>query len=220
MDKNTLKPRFTKTGRKMKELNHKILKNSLQQLPEYAPPPAIWDALEENLDADATLNAGLQRLPQYEPPSEIWTQIETQLAAGHPVRVVHSRRLHAGWYAAAAALALLLAGWWWWQLPEKESHATAIAVTQEVVDEQLLHMNTESEDDAFQLVQELCRSQVPVCQQPGFKTLKSELDELTEAKSELRHALGAFGDDPELHAQLARIERERSEVLRQMMAMI
>ena len=58
MDKNTLKLRFTRTGRKMKELNHKILKNSLQQLPEYAPPPAIWDALEENLDADATLNAG------------------------------------------------------------------------------------------------------------------------------------------------------------------
>ena len=209
----------------MKELNRHILIAGLQQLPEYAPPPAVWDALEENLEADAALASGIPHLPQYEPPSEIWTQIAAELAAERPLRVAHRpplarRRLHRGWYAAAAALALLLAGWWWWLLPEKNGGATAISVSQEVVDEQLLSMNTESEDDAFRLVQELCRSQVPVCEQPGFKSLKSELDELTEAKTELRHALGAFGDDPELHAQLARIERERSEVLRQMMAMI
>lgn len=209
----------------MKELNRHILKAGLQQLPEYAPPPAIWNELEESLEADAALAAGIKRLPRYEPPSEIWTQIEAQLATATTSRLTAtpSRRglFSRRWYAVAAAVALLLAAWWW-QRQSGGSLATkgAVAVTQEVADEQLLQMNAEPEDEAFQLIQNLCRSQVPVCEQPEFKTLKTELDELTEAKGELRQALGSFGDDPELHAQLARIERERSEVLRQMMAMI
>ena len=209
----------------MKELNHHILKAGLQQLPEYAPPPAIWDALEENLDADAALASGVNRLPQYEPPSEIWTQIEAQLATATTPRLsaTFSRRyrFRPAWYAVAASVALLLAAWWW-QQPAGNAVETKdlIAVTQEVADEQLLQMNAEPEDEAFQLIQHLCRAQMPVCEQAEFKTLKTELDELTEAKSELRHALGSFGDDPELHTQLARIERERSEVLRQMIAMI
>lgn len=213
----------------MKELNRHILKAGLQQLPEYAPPPAIWDALEENLDADAAQAAGVKRLPQYEPPPEIWTQIEAQLATatapGGGQRLSGALRrpglFQPGWYAVAAAIALLLAAWWWWQ-PANGSVDTkgAVVVTQEVADEQLLQMNAEPEDEAFQLIRNLCRAQMPVCEQAEFKILKTELDELTEAKSELRRALGSFGDDPELHTQLARIERERSEVLRQMIAMI
>lgn len=209
----------------MKELNRHILKAGLQQLPEYAPPPAIWHALEENLDADAALASGVARLPQYEPPSEIWTQIEAQLATATTPRLSATPgrrgRFRPVWYAVAASVALLLAAWWW-QQPSGGSVASQgiVAITREVADEQLLQMNSEPEDEAFQLIRNLCRAQAPVCEQPDFKTLKMELDELTEAKSELRQALGSFGDDPELHTQLARIERERSEVLRQMIAMI
>jgi len=214
-----------KTGM-MKELNHNILKAGLNGLPEHVPPSSVWELLKENLEADAAVAYGIQRLPLHEPPSEIWTQIEAKLAVesahrrpnAHPsAATIHLSRRH---YAAAAAIALLLAAWWFWNPGTGRPQSAALAVTQELADDQLLQANAESEDDAFQLVQELCRTQTPVCEQPEFKTLKMELDELTDAKSELREALGSYGDDPELHTQLVRIERERSAVLRQMIAMI
>lgn len=216
----------------MKELNYKHLREALDALPEYAPPAAVWEALDEALELESVLVKNIDRLPVYAPPSEIWTQIEAALpqaaiansrkssdaiAGGN--RAGHRRLLAPAVWRYAAALALLLTAWWFFG-PNTQTETPTIVTTQESVDEQLLGANAEGEDEAFQLVQELCRTQTPVCEQPEFKTLKTELEELTDAKTELREALGSYGDDPELHAQLARIERERSELLRQMMSMI
>ena len=209
-----------KLSLKMKEIHYTSLREALGRLPEHAPPAAVWAGLEEALDADAALAADMPNLPVYDPPAAIWTQIEAGLETeGRPVSKTiamwpTARRLS----AVAAALALLLAGWWYWA-PAKPSGAI-VSVHQEVVDNRLLAANTEAEDDAFGMVQELCRTEMPLCDQPEFRSLKTELDELTQAKTELKAALGNFGDDPELHAELARIERERSDVLRQMMSMI
>lgn len=216
----------------MKELNYKNLREALDALPEYAPPAAVWEALDETLELESVLVKNIDRLPEYAPPSEIWTQIEATLpqapvansrkpfdtVAGSNITGLRRLLAPAVW-RYAAALALLLAAWWFFG-PNTQTETPTIVTTQESVDEQLLSANAESEDEAFQLVQDLCRVQTPVCEQPEFKTLKTELEELTEAKTELRAALGSYGNDPELHAQLARIERERSELLRQMMSMI
>ena len=209
-----------KLNLKMKEIHYTSLREALGRLPEYIPPVAVWAGLEEALDADAALAGDIPNLPVYEPPAAIWTQIEAGLETERrPVgKTIAMWPLARRLAAVAAALALLLAGWWYWR-PATTSGAI-VSVHQEVVDNRLLAANTEAEDDAFGMVQELCRTEMPLCDQPEFRSLKTELDELTQAKTELKAALGNFGDDPELHAQLARIERERSDVLRQMMSMI
>ncbi len=95
-----------------------------------------------------------------------------------------------------------------------------ITVTQKVVDNQLLQVCREPENDAFALVDQLCRAQMPVCDLPEFKTLKTELDELTTAQHELRQALGQYADDPELVSQMVQLERERAVLLQQLMQFI
>jgi hypothetical protein len=93
-------------------------------------------------------------------------------------------------------------------------------VSQETIDHTISAAVKEPDDAAFDMVQNLCAGAAPVCNQPAFKSLKSELDELTLAKNELKQAMGAYADDPDLAAQLIRIERARSELLQQMMQMI
>lgn len=202
----------------MKELNHNTLQQAIQRLPQYEPPAGLWDALEESIDAEEQLSATAQTLPQYEPPAQVWKNLETALeqnpATRSVLRVLIFRRLMA---AAAVGLILLSA---WWLFRTDHVGAEQIVVSQEKLDEQIRASVQEKEDTAFELVQTLCQSRAPVCEEPEFKTLKSELDELTEAKESLRQALGEYGDDPSLAAQLVRIERERSGLLRQMMSMI
>ncbi|MBX2890262.1 MAG: hypothetical protein KF734_04995 [Saprospiraceae bacterium] len=202
----------------MKELNRNTLKEAIQRLPQYEPPAGLWDALEESLNAEEQLSAAARTLPQYEPPAQVWQNLETALEqnpATKPVlRVAIFRRLMA---AAAVGLILLSA---WWLFKTSNVGAERIVVSQARLDEQIRASVQEKEDTAFELVQALCQSRAPVCEEPEFKTLKSELDALTEAKESLRQALGQYGDDPSLVAQLIRIERERSGLLRQMMSMI
>lgn len=211
----------------MKELNYKILRAALDHLPVHEAPAGIWTTLEAALDLDEQIATDLPNLPEHTPPPAIWAHIEARLDATEDVSSTTRRKPGYSlrpvlWpYAAAAALALLLAAWWFWSPAGSSSTGNAaIAVTQEVVDDQLLDANRETEDEAFALVQALCRQPATVCAEPEFQALKTELDELSSAKATLKTALGNFGDDPELHAQLARIERERSELLRQMMSMI
>jgi len=202
----------------MNELNHNTLQHALQRLPEYEPPAALWDVLEESLDAEEMLGESVRALPTYEPPAQVWENLEAALeqkiAAKPALRVAIFRRMVA---AAAVGLVLLSA---WWFFKTENSSGEQIVVSQEKLDEQIRASVQEEEDSAFELVQTLCQSRAPVCEQPEFKNLKSELDELTQAKESLRQALGQYGDDPSLAAQLVRIERERSGVLRQMMSMI
>ena len=198
----------------MKELNINTLQKALGQLPEYEPPTGLWDALEAALDADGLLSESARSLPQYDPPAQIWSNLENALAQKKTFRISFSRKI-----LAAAAVGLLLLGAWWFMSPDTSGQGRVV-VTQETLNEEIRNSVQEKDDAAFELVETLCASRAPVCEQPDFKALKSELDELSEAKKELRNTLGRYGDDPALAAQLVRIERERSGLLRQMMTMI
>lgn len=95
-----------------------------------------------------------------------------------------------------------------------------VVFSQKVVDNQLMEVCREQENEAFELVQNLCREQMPVCEIPEFKTLKTELDELTIAQTELREALGQYADDPQLVSQMVQIERERAAILQKLIQLI
>lgn len=208
----------------MEEKNRDTLENAIGRLPGHQPPASVWDGLAAALDADeaaAQQPAPIRRLPQHEPPPAIWANIEQALEND---RAAQQRR--AEWrvfrgparLAAAAAILLALVGVAFFV--RQQTGGEQLSVRQEQVDEHLLEVVREAENPAFDLVQDLCRERQPVCQQPDFKRLKTELDELTAAKKELKNALGNFGDDPTLVAEMVKIERDRSRILEQMMQMI
>ena len=206
----------------MKELNHATLQNALRQLPAHEPPVALWEALESQLTLDAAFSHPADALPVHTPPADIWANIEAQLdqetASAAPLQ---SRRGGLWWRRLSAAAAItLLMGAAWWAMRNGSAGAENLQVSQELVDNRLLEPLQEQEDDAFEMVQHLCREQQPVCQIPEFRNLKTELDELTEARTSLREALGAYGNDPELVGQLVEIERERSRILQTLVTMI
>jgi hypothetical protein len=208
----------------MKELNHNTLRDALHALPTYEPPFGLWDEIELALDAEDALTESVQALPQYEPPDALWQHLEARLDAAEVRKTLRMEPLlrplrRRQWWAAAAAVALLAAAWWLLR-PAAESEQMALHISQEALNTEVQNAAQEAEDAGFSLVAQLCQSQAPVCEEPDFKALKSELDDLSAAKAELRNALGQYGDDPTLAAQLVQIERERSDVLRQMMQMI
>jgi hypothetical protein len=202
----------------MKELNRHTLEKSLRQLPEYQAPEEVWQLLEAALDADEQVAASARQLPEYQAPDHIWDDIEKALESPARQKPAAIRVLLRPLIAIAAVGLLLFFVRDFFKTPPTDSET--IVVTQAYLNERLHAPAQEKEDPAFEYVHTLCQSRAPVCEQPEFRHLKSELDELTAAKETLRRELGQYGDDPGLAAQLARIERERTGLLRQMMSMI
>jgi hypothetical protein len=61
------------------------------------------------------------------------------------------------------------------------------------------------------------RRQVSERDEPQLNHLGYELDELTDAREEIKEILVAYGQDPAVVRQLAEIERERDEVYRRIL---
>ena len=197
----------------MQEQNKHLLQQALGQLPAYEPPMGIWEDIQTALDADQMLQNQLPALPTYTPPDAVWDAIELQLPKQRRFGRVLMLRL-----AAAAVLLGMAIGVWW--LTGVRAEEAIIVQTQEIADPNILETTQAPEDSAFLFVQKFCETQVPICQDPAFEALKTELDELSEAKEALRAALGSYSDDPALAEQMIRIERERSALLQQIMQLI
>jgi hypothetical protein len=197
----------------MDELNHNNLKSALERLPQYEPPDTIWQGIETRLP--------LLELPTYDAPDFVWQQIEEQLSAEeNPIKTL--KILRGGKFyklAIAASIALLVSiGFWFFKTQNIEQ--TTISISTEVVDNQLLKKDFDNEEHAFALVETFCKTALPVCEQPEFKTLKNELDTLNTAREELKNAIGEYAADPDLIAELTKIENERTTVLRQLVEKI
>src|SRR5690349_12488277 len=187
----------------MKELRAQTLRDAIGQLPKYEPPAGIWENLEATLDADLELTDSSRRLASQVPPAVISQNLADRLPVKKPVA---SRIKIWQQYAAAAVLAGLLFGAWWLITTSAGTESGQISFSQERLDPQVVATIQEHDDPAFTWVDELCASRAPVCEEPEFKSLKSELDELTHAKQQLHAALGKYGDDPALTNQIVQIE--------------
>jgi len=209
-----------------------FLEGAVQSLPEHAPPTAVWAGIE----------AGLEKAQQPRPIRRVLFPRRVQLAAASLLLF-----LAAGWWLLRPTpIAPTEVAERSPETPKQEIPASipvprtpavqrnlphppppnkattrdAITFSQQVVDNQLLEVCREPENDAFSLVDQLCRTQMPVCEIPAFKSLKTELDELTTAQNELRQALGQYADDPQLLAQMVQLERERTAILQQLVQFI
>lgn len=207
----------------MEEHNKKTLIEALSSLPEYEPSEELWNNIESEIggpDGDIVPPQLLQSLPQYEPPEAVWAGILKNLEAGKPQAIV----VMFGWrraLAVAASLALLLVVFW--QINRStatEPQAVAMNYSEENVDPMLLVRDWDEDEDAFTEFLSLCEAKKTVCEQPEFKQLQGELEELTAAKDELKTAIGEFSTDADLVLQIKEIELERTDVLKKMLAML
>jgi hypothetical protein len=205
----------------MKEYNHTTLQNALDKMPSHEPPKSLWEAITSELEADAGLRQSIENLPQYSPSTAIWTNIESGLNNDILIQKQQKPWFITRYWSqlSAAAVSILLLGVLIF-FRENIFQNEKISLRQEHLDSRIQATTQEPENEAFLRIQNFCQIQKTVCQQPDFQVLKSELDELTQAKSEIKNALGNYGNDPNLVAEMVKIERERSKILEQMVLLI
>lgn len=206
------------------------LEAPLREMPVYSPPATVW----------AGLAARIEQTPELKPKSRIrttlkwliaallltffigWWLVRSDVAPPSPPAVAPERPKPAEPIAQTVQSR---------QPATTQTHNTphptstphlqpAIAHRTEVVDDALMMASRFAEDPSYNILETLCREALPVCEEPQFKQLKAELEDLTHAYSELKNALGNYADDPEMVAQLIEIEHFRYQILQQLMAMI
>lgn len=200
----------------MKELNKDILDSALNRLPQYEPPDSVWQGINARLS--------LTELPTYDAPDFVWQNIENQLSdtQNTKAKTQNLNILRGGNFykiAIAASISLLVAvGFWFYKI--KNNDTNVVAISTEIVDNQLLKQDFDADSESFAMVEAFCKTALPVCEQPDFKNLKSELDELNAAHERLKNAIGDYAANPDLIDELTKVENERSTVLRQLVEKI
>lgn len=199
----------------MEELNKATLQKALAKMPEYAPQPELWGRIERELQH----KEALRKLPEYAPPPDVWEGIQAALENKPRAK---ARILALNWrsMAAAAVVAGLSFGlaWWWFNADAPERVAMSYAQEQGAL---LETPQTDPEDEAA--FEEIPRQFAAIYEgqnTPLAQELQSSLEELNGAVADIRDVLDQYGADPELVQELTVVERERTDVLKQMAAML
>lgn len=223
----------------MKEINKHTLIEALASLPEYEPPRAVWDAIEgelvlqkgvaelaeheppslvwDNIQNDLVLQKGIAELPEYAPPAMVWDNISAELETTKPQqtgRVVTMRK----WmrYAAAAAVIGVLTILGLNLINTEETTEGQLTYSVETVEDDLLKKDWNDDEDAFDYLMNICKERALACENPEFKSLKMELEELNDAKSMLEEAIGNYGTNADLIAEMREIEFARTDIVKRM----
>ena len=192
------------------------LKKAIAALPQYEAPPFVWDAIHtalENDQKDRLIQAAIPELETYKAPSVIWEQIEHTLnTPSEPkLKILWNRRILAG--IAAGLLVLFSVGYVLW--PKQMETATFTSTT-EPVDQYLLEADWDTDEATFAQVIKMHEEYTATFNDQESLSLKAELQELNEARKELKAAIELYGNDHELIRQLAALERDRTQVIKQM----
>lgn len=201
------------------EKNRDSLKKALKQLPSYDPPAGSWDRIEDELSASASepeevvLHEAVQHLPAYAPPVSVWNKLTKQLDEDRQTRRLRvvRRRQFVQW-AAAVALLVVSA----YVVLREPGPKVKMVYDQETVQQFEPAIDWNGEESIFaQLEQRL--GQVD---DPAINNLRFEYEELSTAHQDVAAMLKSYGRDPQLIRQMADIERERSDIYRQIIEAI
>jgi hypothetical protein len=176
----------------------------MYQLPEYEPSDELWKKIEAGLNQDV-LQKAIGQLPEFEPSEEVWSAINQGLNLRKP-------KISIWKWASVAASVLLIAG----IVLYKPWDGSDISYSQEKLDKQLLLSPTDDSQKQYDMIVAYCKEQNYVCQNPEFKELKTELEELNLASVHLKEAVGAYNTEPELMSQLTVIEQQKADIIRKM----
>lgn len=202
------------------------LHRAVKSLPQYSPSDDVWLDIMNFLDKEereqTKLIDAVVKLPQYEAPAMLWDVIETQLPK-HEAKVVSIFSIaRMAMAAAVIGFAATLTLFWYASENQKDSISYSYS-TEQIENNAGLSANTsiEAEDEqTFAQVAQICEQQSFICEQPVVKQLRSELEELNDARNQLKEALGAYGSDEDIQQQLLAIEQERTDVLKKIMDQI
>ena len=178
----------------------------MYNLPEYEPSDEVWNKIDTELNHDI-LRKGISQLPKYEPDGRIWENIEADL---NP-KIVKLNTWR--WVAMAASIVLIISVGFYLNYQKKQP---TIAYSEQKIDAQLLLQPSDNSDADYETIVAFCEEQTYVCENPEFRDLKVELDDLQAASIQLKEAIGEYNTEPQLMAQLAQIELQKSEILKKM----
>lgn len=223
----------------MKEINKHTLIEALASLPEYEPPDSVWSVVEgelvlqsgvaemseheppnlvwDNIQNELVLQKTIAELPEYTPPVSVWDNISETLEStkSQPTgRVVPMRK----WmrYAAAVAVIGILTIIGFNQLGTTTTTDGQLTYSVETLDENLFKKDWNEDEDAFEYLMNICKERAVACENPEFKILKKELEELNDAKMMLEEAIGSYGTDANLIAEMRQIEFARTDIVKKM----
>jgi hypothetical protein len=196
-------------------MKHNSWKEALAQLPAYDPPLKVWEDIEENLVQEEAIGVGLKRLPDYDPPTEVWDNIRKEVARNSGKRISLRPLL----LRVAAAMTLLV-GMWFLLQKNHSGESVSITYSEERLPKAVALPVNGQDEAAFSMVEDWCRQHNWICSSQEFTSLQEELSDLSSARNRLVKALSPYEENPVLRSMLSRIERERSEVLKQMAAMM
>ncbi|PHN06389.1 hypothetical protein [Flavilitoribacter nigricans] len=196
------------------EKNKSILTEAIARLPVHRPPTLLWKEIEGQLEQRDNQQAALRNLPQHAAPPQVWEQIEQLLdqpqAQPAVFRVLRGAR---PWIAAATLCGLALGTWWFLDTDVPAKTSIAYAEEQQIRAE----FAVDWDDEAAQIAMVLEQVETsPVADPQAVQRLKLEFDELTDARTEVEDMLKRYGEDESLLKEVARIERERSQVIKEL----
>ncbi len=192
------------------------LKRAIAALPSYEAPLLIWNNIELSLEEDQKdllVQEAIPRLAHYEPAGLIWENIENKLAHSTKTKIVSLANWRQWTSVAAGLLILLTLGYTLW--PANQSTASYSAYT-EPMDQYLLEADWDADEATFAQVVKMYDDYSKTFEDAESRGLKAELQELNEARKELKTAINLYGNDHELIRQLAALERDRTQVIKKM----
>ena len=192
----------------MKEKNHDKLRDALNRLPAYDAPGSAWDAINVGLSPPLA-----DQLPTYQPAAGVWNAISRKMEQAEVIAsqqaTAKQRRLPLRkLVGTAAAIALLLTVGIGWNSIDRPQKVT-IAYHQEAAPAMTI---PDWDDHEASFANALV--EIEARNEPKLNALGQELVELTEAKEDIKAMLVAYGEDASIIRQLAKIERDRSDIYR------
>ncbi len=188
------------------------------QLSEYTPQEDLWDKIESGLEVSDTID----QLPSHNPPENLWDQIEGELEEVQSgISYIRSAILIGISMLFIIGAAIMLTQG---EATETQYHNELTPATENA--EPLMFASNEnikvewSDDEDVRLIQEMCQDYMAVCKQPQFKKLESELLELNEHKEELLELVSDFDEESSYGPLLAKIENQKTALMKEMISMI
>ena len=180
------------------------------QMIEHTPNSSVWDAIVDGLE----LEGKIDQLPSHEPPVNIWDKIEEDL---EDVKGGISF-LRTAIMLGISMLVLIGAAMMLNQDNDTLDTGIESSPMQFAANESY---NIEwSDDEDVRLIQEMCQDYMAICEQPKFKELETELLELNDHKKELLQMVSAFDEESSYVPMLAKIEVQKTALMKEMIAMI
>ncbi|QDK83383.1 hypothetical protein EXU85_34175 [Spirosoma sp. KCTC 42546] len=204
------------------------MNESMPQLPEYEPHPALWARIEADLLADEQLDRMVSDLPTHEPKAMLWEAIEQDLNIQESATIrsrwnlVHSQQF---WTRTAAAAVIMLVGVWLFLRPEATEAVRieySIEQTNTQPDKASTGLANESSADerAEQFIARQCAEQQQACQRPEVHELRNQLTDLIAEEKRIEREQAVFGDDPALIRAQVKIENQRAEITKELITLL